>query len=220
MANYAPKNILCPVDLGPASQTVLRWASLFGEVYGARVEVLHADWFEYPPYFLPSQMQELSEVASRNREVLHESLAKLVKGNFGKNVPCQVTILEGHPVQTILNHAMKTKPDLIVMGSHGRSGLARMRLGSVAEDVVQQSGLPMLVVRAPESKPAPSKLSRVLCPVNFNEQSKHSIALSADVASAFGAQLLVMYAEEAGAEPGNEPETTLRLGATEHSGPL
>lgn len=196
MSNFAPKSILCPVDFSPASQTVLRWASLFAGIYRARVEVLHAEWFEYPAYFLPSQMQELSEVARRNREVLHESLAKLMKDNLGKNVPHQITVLEGHPIQTILNHAAKTKPDLIVMGSHGRRGLARMRLGSVAEDVLQQAGLPTLVVRAPESRPAPAKLSRVLCPVNFSEQSKHSLALSAEVASAFGAQLLVMHAEE------------------------
>lgn len=196
MSNFAPKSILCLVDLSLASQTVLRWASLFAGVYRARVEVLHAEWFEYPSYFLPSQTQELSEVARRNRELLHESLAKLIVDNFGKDIPYQVTILEGHPVQTILNHAAKTKPDLIVMGSHGRRGLARMRLGSVAEDVVQQAGLPALVVRAPESKPVPAKLSRVLCPVNFSEQSNQNLALSAEVASAFGAQLLVMHAEE------------------------
>jgi nucleotide-binding universal stress UspA family protein len=201
MSNFAPKSILCLVDLSLASQTVLRWASLFAGVYRARVEVLHAEWFEYPPYFLPSQTQELSEVARRNRELLHESLAKLIVDNFGKDIPYQITILEGHPVQTVLNHAAKTKPDLIVMGSHGRRGLARMRLGSVAEDVVQQAGLPTLVVRAPESKPVPAKLSRVLCPVNFSEQSKQNLALSAEVASAFGAQLLVMHAEEEGRSP-------------------
>jgi nucleotide-binding universal stress UspA family protein len=201
MSNFAPKSILCPVDLSPASPTVLRWASLFAGVYGARVELLHADWFEYPPYFLPSQTQELSEVARRNRKVLQESLAKLIKENFGKDIAYQITTLDGHPVQTILNHAAKTKPDLIVMGSHGRSGIVRMRLGSVAEDVVQQADLPTLVVRAPENKPVPAKLSRVLCPVNFNEQSKQNLALSAEVASAFGAQLLVMHAEEEGHSP-------------------
>ncbi len=196
MSNFSPKSILCPVDLSPASQTVLRWAGLFAEAYHARVEVLHAEWFEYPAYFLPSQMQEISEAAIRNREVLRESLAKLIEDNLGKNVHQSITILEGHPIQTILFSAEKTKPDLIVMGSHGRRGLDRMRLGSVSEDVVRQAGLPTLVVRAPETKPAPAKLSRVLCPVNFSEQSKQSLALSADVASTFGSQLLVMYAEE------------------------
>lgn len=47
--------ILCPVDLSPASSQVLGWARLFAETYRAKVEVLYADWVEWPPYFMPSR---------------------------------------------------------------------------------------------------------------------------------------------------------------------
>ena len=201
MSLFAPKSILCPVDMSPASPAVLRWAALFAGASGARVEILHADWFDYPPYFLPSQTEELSDLARRNRALLKKSLAQLVKENFPADIPCQITILEGHPAETILNHAAGGTPDMIVMGSHGRSGIARMRLGSVAENVVQQTAVPTLVVRAPESRPAPSKISRILCPVNFTESSRRSLTLAAEVASTFGAQLLVMHAAEENRNP-------------------
>jgi nucleotide-binding universal stress UspA family protein len=125
----------------------------------------------------------------------------LVRENIPKKIPYQIMILEGHPVETILKHAAHRKPDLTVMGSHGRTGLARMRLGSVAEDILQRTVSPTMVVRAPEGRPTPSKISRILCPVNFTDMSDQNLSASAEIAGAFGAQLVVMHAEEDGRSP-------------------
>jgi len=201
MSIFAPKSILCAVDMSPASPAVLLWASLFAEAYGARVEFLHANWFEYPPYFLPSQTEELAESVKRNRALLAESLAKLVKENIRGGVPCQVSILEGHPAVTILHRAAETQPDLLVLGSHGLSGLARMRLGSVAESTIQRTSVPTLIVRPAEGSPVPSKISRILCPVNYTDLSRRSLLLAANIASSFAAQLLVMNTEEEDRDP-------------------
>ena len=56
---FAPKMILCPVDLSAASRTVLSWARLFAEAYQAKLKLLHAEWPDYPPYFFLSQEAEL-----------------------------------------------------------------------------------------------------------------------------------------------------------------
>lgn len=196
MSEFAPRSILCPVDLSSASPTVLRWARLFAETYHANVEVLHADWLEYPPYFLPSQTEELVAEARKHRAALDKILAKLAQDSLGPIAHRNITILEGHPIEAILKYAEEHHPDLIVMGSHGRSGVARMRLGSVAENVMRQAAVPTLVVRTFADKSAPPSISRVLCPVNFTEHGFRSLELSAEVAARFGAELVVMHSVE------------------------
>jgi nucleotide-binding universal stress UspA family protein len=198
MSQFPPKSILCPLDLSTASPEVLRWASLLAASYNARLQILHAEWVEYPRYFLPSQAGELAAAAERNRSAIGEDLKKLINETISAETPYEVTILEGHPVERILEYVEQHKPDLIVMGSHGRSGFARMRLGSVAENVVQQTSIPTLVVRAPGGKPAPRKISSVLCPVTFDEHADQGIMISAALASTTGAHLIVMHVEEGG----------------------
>jgi nucleotide-binding universal stress UspA family protein len=184
------------VDLSSASPTVLRWARLFAETYHAKVEVLHADWLDYPPYFLPSQADELAAEAKHHREALNKYVTTVARDNLGVNVAHEITILEGHPLETILKYAEEHHPDLIVMGSHGRSGVARMRLGSVAENVMRQAAIPTLVVRTFVDKPTVRPISRVLCPVNFTEHGFRCLELSAEVAATFGAELVVMHSVE------------------------
>jgi nucleotide-binding universal stress UspA family protein len=196
MSEFAPRSILCPVDLSSASSIVLGWARLFAETYHAKVKVLHADWLEYPPYFLLSQTEELAAEARKHRAALDKILAKLAQDSLGPDLPHEITILEGHPVEEILKYAEERHPDLIVMGSHGRSGVARMRLGSVAENVMRQAAVPTFVVRTFADKPAPGGISRVLCPVNFTEHGFRCLELSAEVAARFGAELVVMHSVE------------------------
>ena len=196
MSEFAPRLILCPVDLSPASPTVLGWARLFAETYHAKLKVLHADWPDYPPYFLPSQTEELTEEERKHRAALDKILTEGVQGSLAPHVTRDIIILEGHPLEAILKYAEEHHPDLIVMGSHGRSGVARMRLGSVAENVMRQAAVPTLVVRTFADKSAPRALSRVLCPVNFTEHGFRCLELSAELAASFGAELLVMHSVE------------------------
>ena len=196
MAHFAPKSILCPLDLSSASPQVLRWAALLANLYRAKLQILHAEWAEYPLYFLPSYIEELSAAAGKTREIIRGNLKSLLKENLPTTTPYEIAILEGHPVETILKYSEQHNPDLIVMGSHGRSGLARMRLGSVAENVVQQTSTPTLVVRAPGGKPVPSRISRILCPVTLEKHATESVSLSAVLAATSAAQLIIVHAEK------------------------
>jgi len=194
---FAPKKILCPLDLSAASRTVLSWARMFAETYQAKVELLHAEWSEYPRYFLPSQEAELEARAEQHRAALRQDLAKLVREALGLDLSSEIAVLEGHPVEVILARVASTKPDLIIMGSHGRSGISRLRLGSVAENVIRTTLTPTLVARA-HADGRPAKISRVLCPVNLTEGAHQCLELSAEIAGAFRAQLVVLHAVEEG----------------------
>lgn len=196
LPSFAPKMILCPLDFSAASGTILRWARLFAETYKSKLELLHAERSEYPPYFLPSQEEELTAKTQQRLATRGQELAKIARETLGPDLPAEIVILEGHPVETILERAISRKPGLIVMGSHGRSGFTRLRLGSVAENVVRTTMTPTLVVRARANAPTVPRISRILCPISFTDAARGCLELSAELAGAFGAQLLVMHAIE------------------------
>lgn len=188
------RTILCSVDMSPASRIVLGWAGLFGRVFDARVQVLHAVFLDAPRYFSQSQLDALSTQAQENRAALREELDELTRGIFPPGVPHDVVVAEGHPVPVILKHAAAEPPDLIVLGSHGRSGVARLLLGSVAENVVREATCLTLVVRGAEGV-SPS-IKRVLCPVNFTDLSRQCLEVSSEVAVGFKAKLDIVHAAE------------------------
>lgn len=208
MEPFAPKRILVPVDLSAASAPVLRWARLFAAAFGARVHVLHADWWEPPWYFTEAQLQTLVAQAQANRATVREQLRALAADTLGPEIPYELVVVEGHPVQQIRTYAQQWTPDLIVLGSHGHTGLARLRLGSVAEDVVRQALQPVLIVKSLKEERAPS-LRQILCPVNFTGLAQQCLEVSAAVAAAFRARLLMAYAVES--QPPDLLQTRERL---------
>ena len=195
MSRFAPRSILCAVDFSTATSAVLRWAGLFARTYGAKLEILHADWQEWPPYFTAAQIQTFVKENREHLTALRRDLDRAAREALGMKAPYSTAAVEGYPVTAILEHASVHSPELIVMGSHGRSGMARLRLGSVAENVVREAAIPTLVVKAARNPHMP-KISSVLCPVNFTRSASRCLELSASVASAFQAKLFVVHTVE------------------------
>ena len=105
----------------------------------------------------------------------------------------------GATVQAILDEAKSLPADLIVLGTHGRGGLDRMVLGSVAEKVLRKATAPVLTVPPPVSAPAADALvifKRILCPIDFSESSMKALSYGVSLAQEADAQLLVMHAIE------------------------
>lgn len=200
METFAPKQILCAVDLGPASRLVLQWAELFARSFAARVDIFHADWTEPPRYFTPSQIGVIAEEAEKRKTKLLEDLEAMDREIFGAQTQVAVAVIEGHPL-TMLRQQIKARhPDLLVLGSHGRSGVARLMLGSVAENVVRESAVPALIARGGQT--APPSIRRVLCPVSFSQSARRCLETSSSLAAAFGAELDVLHAADtAGVSP-------------------
>lgn len=196
MLKFAPKHILCPVDLSPASNAVLSWARLIAETFRSRVEVLHADWSELPRYFTEGQLSALDAEAVLRRQTLERDLQDLAQNILGSGISFTVSVVEGHAVEVIFERLKKSPPDLVVMGSHGHSGVARLLMGSVAENVVREAKYPTLVVRGPEIPVGERQLHRVLCPVNLTDTARECAELASGLAAALGAELTVMQAVE------------------------
>ena len=193
MTQLKLQNVLCPVDLSPVSGGLLKWAGLFARTFGAPLEILHADWWEPPRYFTETQIKQLASQEQEGEKALRQELEALAKSALDDLVPYKVTLVEGHPAERILERARESTAGLIVMGSHGRTGMARLRLGSVAEDVVRMSGCPVLIVKSvkdPERTPA---IRNILCPINFTSLSRQCLELSSELAGTFGARLWVVH---------------------------
>jgi nucleotide-binding universal stress UspA family protein len=193
------KQILCPVDFSGLSALALRYAELMAGRSGGLVTAVHATTFEAPAYFSQSRLQELERQFHEAQEEAHQALEKFANGNRG----VQTLVVDARPVAAILWTAERVGADLIVMGTHGRSGFERYRMGSVAERILHESTVPVLTVRETPGREEPA-IRKVLCPVNDSAAARKALDLAAEVASAFGAALVVAHVEEEGAQKREE----------------
>ncbi len=140
------RTILCPVDFSPGSDEATRYATSLAKKLGAKLHLVHV----YPlpmlaapdgGFMLPaSVLSEISDSAAR-------SLRKATDACKASGLEPETHLADGAPHVEILRVAERVKADLIVMGTHGRSGLAHLLLGSVAEKVVRSSPIPVLTTR-------------------------------------------------------------------------
>jgi len=143
MWTFPPQHILVPVDFGDASARAMAIAALIAARHTARVTVLHAETVEVPPYFTHDQLDSVERHRLEARGEAERYLAR-----FAATVlpDAATAFVDGSPVPAIL--AAANDVDLIVMGTHGRRGPSRWWMGSVAERVVRESRVPVLVTRA------------------------------------------------------------------------
>ena len=138
--------ILVPTDFSPASLLATDYAIDMARRYGASIELLHVmeDVFMS---VAPEGFVDVPGLRARVKADAEEQLTMAGRRCAAADVPVTATLRSGHPVVVIVEHANAAAPDLIVMGTHGRSGLAHMFLGSVAERVVRTAPCPVLTVR-------------------------------------------------------------------------
>ena len=142
------QNILVPVDGSETSYAAVAKAAEFAKAFNSKitvVQVLVLDPYIAAEYISASQTNDLIE---RARTSIIDTLAE-VKAKFHTDgVEVETKLLEGQVVHTeIANAARDTKADLFVIGSHGRTGIKKFFLGSVAQSVLGASDIPVLVVR-------------------------------------------------------------------------
>lgn len=152
-ANRVPwKTMLVPTDFSPGSRAALSLAADLAKVHGAKVVVLHVA--ELLPGLTPDTMVHAEGGGAPMRlEAFHrdQTLAWMEQDRalaHARDVAVELVFKLGSVVPTILAAAAECGADVVVMGTHGRSGLAHLVMGSVAERVLRQSRVPVLTVRA------------------------------------------------------------------------
>lgn len=141
------KTILVPLDFSAPSKLAVEFAIDFARRYDASLDLIYVYQSIAPSlpdgYVLvtPDQLNEI--LAQFERQL---AAAKQEAQNAGV-AQVETAVLQGYPIHEILRRAEERQADLIVMGTHGRSGIKRLVLGSVAENVLRSSPCPVLVVR-------------------------------------------------------------------------
>ena len=144
MAELELKRILCPVDFSEQSTHALQFAGRLAEAFGAEVVVFHAQHFEFPIYFTSAQTEELKAQLRKNERAARSYLEEYVNRHLTPPVRRSIVLKEGDAVAEILAALKDYQAGLVVMGSHGRTGLTRVRLGSVMESVLRVAEVPAL----------------------------------------------------------------------------
>jgi len=160
----AIKHILVPVDFSVPSLRALDYAIDFAQPLGAELIVVFVvePIYSITPGDLYAPSSELSYLMQEQRQQGKEQLAQLEARLQKRHKKLRTVLGDGLAYQAIVDAAKKLKVDLIVMATHGRTGLSHLFMGSVAEKVVRTAVCPVLTIRVPEgrkgrrSKPARS----------------------------------------------------------------
>jgi len=137
-----PRTILVPTDLSEASLEALLYANEVSRLFDAQVIVLHV--VESKATGSPRRPSELREAAVEDRKsIIHLLMEHMI---VPQNL--RLEIFHGTPVEEILRSIQHFHADLVVMSTHGRSGLRQVLMGSTVEQVVRFSSVPVLTVQA------------------------------------------------------------------------
>jgi nucleotide-binding universal stress UspA family protein len=203
-------HVLCPVDFSDLSALALRYAVRLAGCLEAGVAVLYAEPFSPPPYFTPGQIASLESEFRESRRQAAGKLREFVAQALGPDAPqVEIRIAEEAPADAIHRAAEELGAEAVVMGTHGRTGINRLMLGSVAERVLRESRIPVLTVRGAERP-----IRSILCPVNQTPAAREAAGLAAKLARCFGAQLTLAHVREPGSDsPAVDPCSLVPAGA-------
>ena len=185
--------VLCPVDFSDTSQHAVDHAAAIADWYQARLTLLHVfvtlPTSEAPPLILDDA----------TRECLETSLRRMAAGvPPGLSLDIRLEQAE-HVHRGVLDHLAASHADLLVLGTHGRSGFERFFLGSVTEKVIRKATCPTLVVppRSPDiPRRAPVLFKRILCAVDFSDSSLSALAYALNLAEETDATLTLLHVIE------------------------
>jgi nucleotide-binding universal stress UspA family protein len=187
-SQIAPKKILVATDFSPASQAALPHAFSLAGHYGSKLYLAHVISLEHED-FPPAE--ERATKLEQAREFTERELKRLLGAARQKGISCQPLIGEGTIWNVLSEMIHKNGIDLVIVGTHGRRGLKKLRLGSVAEEVLRMAPCPVLTVgpKISETFSADIQLAHVLYAIDFAPDTSHAAAYAVSLAEEFRAKL-------------------------------
>ena len=201
MSEFDIQHVLAPTDLSDSSVPAIRYARLFADGFGAKLTVMYADPIIFPVDVVGDTMSmyiaSTPEHEARLKAEVEEHVRDTLRGR-----PYDVDVCIGPPAQMIVRTADERHADLIVMGTHARRGWRRAVLGSVTDNVLHSSRIPVLTVSRQNLLPGhgPEAITRIVCPTNFTPVAAESLHVAAKLAARLNAELVVLHAVEEGEE--------------------
>jgi nucleotide-binding universal stress UspA family protein len=190
-SRVAPKRLLLATDFSQASEAALPHALTIAGQYGSELFIAHV----ICPEFRDLQPSETTATMIQHaRGVTEQKLEPLLSAVRQKGISCQLLIGEGAIWGVLLDMIHQNGIDLIIVGTHGRRGLSKLLLGSVAEEVFRMAPCPVLTVgpQTSETRSMHVKLGHILYPVEFVPDSSDAAAYAVSLAEEYHAKLTYM----------------------------
>lgn len=195
------KNVLFPTDFSVHSEYGKDYAMAFAQQSNGTVHVTHVVDTSHLPYVAVGGAFASGDVLEHTidsmREHAQSRLDQFVDVAEFKHVHAEAHLRVGKPAEEIVKLATESKADLIVIGTHGRSGFDRWVFGSTCDKVVRLSPIPVLAIKHPEHefvKPeGPVVLKRIMVPCDFSHFSHEIVPFAAKMAREFGATLVLTH---------------------------
>jgi nucleotide-binding universal stress UspA family protein len=199
MAMIAFRHILCPIDFSETSMRALTYAAAFAAWYKAELEVLHVVP-AFDPGLVPALPHHFPDGGwqARSHDEIISEISHAISAAGGDEVSSSALVQEGRAHEVIVDRARVQPADLLVMGTHGRSGVNRLLLGSVTEKVLRTAPCPTLTVSpgAPSASGAPVELKRLLCAVDYSPSARKALQYALELGRQAGAAVTVLHALE------------------------
>lgn len=188
------EHIMVPVDEWELAGNIVKFSEVIAQAFSARVSLLHVA----PDLSKLADPERLSALAEQER----------LSSEFRSRSAMDVCLRMGDPASEIVKYALLEHADLIAMPTHGRHGIDRLVNGSVAEDVLRHSPVPVLISNEPERAAAGHSLDRIrriLLPVYTPAAAQPIVPLLVDIARRMDSEV-VLYHDDRGV---NDVGTTL-----------
>lgn len=180
------RRILCPVDLSEATRAALPPAVAIAKAYEAELFFVHVLDFPYETVALERYYLEIEDEANRR-------LTELIHGLDSDGLSVHAAVLRGTPYDKVVEFAGQQSVDLIVAATHGRGGIDRLVVGSVAERIVRLAPCPVLTVPPGYSEAAGYRPSRIVMATDFSEIADEALPVAVSMAQRFGADLTLVH---------------------------
>ena len=193
------QRILCPTDFSETSRHAFTYAAPLARWYGASMTLLYAN----PPAVVAAYAPGVpllpgALLTAEDRETTVQNLRAMAQtAGAGIQVDCEMR--DGDATTAIVQAAAAVSADLVVLGTHGRSGVERLVMGSVAEKVLRKAACPVMTVpphAGPVVPPPSSFFRRVLGAIDFSPSSMRALEYATSIAQEAGGQLVVMHVLE------------------------
>jgi nucleotide-binding universal stress UspA family protein len=194
------QNILVPIDFSKMSIEAIETAKRLARRFGSNVHLVHVYQFDYPAEFMaPGIWATQPSIAAQahHTQALAKNLGALARKH--KLSPENCHLSGGAPAfDEICRIAQQIPADLVVIPTHGYTGVRHVFLGSTAERVVQHSPCPVVVVRRKRRKKSEtgrmSSDHTILVPVDFSHSSRKALQYAIRFANEFGARIILLHA--------------------------